>query len=140
MTDVSFHVQLPDKLGYACRLLRKAVNAGSRISVLADPGDLQSLDKLLWTFSQLDFVAHCFADAPALLRDASPVVLGSASRPVIVNLGATVPLGFESFQRLIELVGTDDEEIQNARQRWRIYKAAGLEPTRHEIPAPQPVA
>lgn len=140
MTDVSFHVQLPDKLGYACRLLRKAVNAGSQVAVLADPADLQSLDTLLWTFSQLDFVAHCFSDAPAHQLDVSTVVLGFAPRPVIVNLAASVPDGFETFQRLIELVGTNEEEIQHARQRWRIYKAAGLAPTRHEMPAPQAVA
>ena len=31
MTDVAFHFNAPDKLAYACRLLRKAVGSGSRV-------------------------------------------------------------------------------------------------------------
>ena len=31
MTEVAFHFNAPDKLGYACRLLRKAVGTGARV-------------------------------------------------------------------------------------------------------------
>ena len=33
MTEISFHFNVPDKLAYACRLLRKAVNAGNKVVV-----------------------------------------------------------------------------------------------------------
>ena len=65
MTDVAFHFNVPDKLGYACRLLRKAHAAGGSVGVVAAPVVLQELDARLWSFSALDFVPHCLADAPA---------------------------------------------------------------------------
>ena len=33
MTEVTFHFNAPDKLGYACRLLRKAVGKGANVIV-----------------------------------------------------------------------------------------------------------
>lgn len=137
MPDISFHVHLPDKLHYACRLLRKAASQGSRVCVVGDAPLLRQLDSLLWTFSPLDFVPHCFADAGPQQLEASAVVLGwpeGLERPVVVNLGPLAPAGFEKFQRLIELVGSDDEDVHAGRQRWKIYKQAGLEPVRH-VPA-----
>ncbi|MBP7958348.1 MAG: DNA polymerase III subunit chi, partial [Ottowia sp.] len=56
MTDVAFHFNVPDKLGYACRLLRKAHAAGGSVGVVAAPVVLQELDARLWSFSALDFV------------------------------------------------------------------------------------
>ena len=76
MTEISFHFNAPDKLAYACRLLRKAVNGGSQVVVTAAPETLAKLDTLLWTITPLDFIAHCFADADAALVSASPVLLG----------------------------------------------------------------
>ena len=36
MTEVSFHFNVPDKIGHACRLLRKAVAAGARVVVTGE--------------------------------------------------------------------------------------------------------
>ena len=33
MTEVEFHVNVPDRLQYACRLLRKACRKGVRVAV-----------------------------------------------------------------------------------------------------------
>ena len=66
MTEISFHFNVPAKLVYACRLLRKAVNAGSKVKVVADPQTLAQLDSALWTFTPLDFVAHCNGDGDPL--------------------------------------------------------------------------
>jgi DNA polymerase-3 subunit chi len=54
MTEIAFHFNAPDKLAYACRLLRKAVNSGARVVVTGDAASLQALDTLLWTFSAGD--------------------------------------------------------------------------------------
>ena len=32
MTEITFHVNTQDKVGYACRLLRKAWGAGSKVA------------------------------------------------------------------------------------------------------------
>ena len=140
MTDVAFHFNVPDKLGYACRLLRQAHAAGGSVGVVAAPVVLQELDARLWSFSALDFVPHCLADAPAAIRVATPIVLaeGCAVLPraaVLLNLGDQVPDGFERFARVIELVTGEDADRAQARQRWRHYAGRGLAIQRHDLAA-----
>ena len=68
MTEITFHVRAPDKVGYACRLLRKAWNQGTQVVVTGDPALLRDLDVSLWTFSALDFVPHCLGASGPILR------------------------------------------------------------------------
>ena len=60
MTEVAFHFNAPDRVAYACRLLRKAVASGAKLVVTGSPDVLQQLDRALWTFSAVDFVPHFF--------------------------------------------------------------------------------
>ena len=138
MTEVAFHFNTPDRVAYACRLLRKAVASGAKLMVTGSPDTLQQLDSALWNFSPTDFVPHCHADDNALLVSASPVVLSAsaqagAHRQVLVNLDRKVPEGFEQFERVIELVGMDDEDRQLARRRWKHYVDLGYTITRHDL-------
>lgn len=141
MTEVAFHFNVPDKLGYACRLLRKATATGAKVVVTGETEVLRSLDTELWTFAPLEFVAHCHAAAAnEQVLAASPVVLADAPRAaphqeVLVNLGARVPEGFERFERLIEVVTQDDEDRQRARARWKHYADRGYAITRHDLAA-----
>lgn len=141
MTEVAFHFNVPDKLGYACRLLRKATGAGSRVVVTGAPDLLRDLDTELWTFSALEFIPHCHAaSAEAAVLEASPVVLaesprGTPHQEVLVNIGGQVPEGFERFERLIELVSRDDADRQQARQRWKHYADRGYAIAKHDLAA-----
>jgi DNA polymerase-3 subunit chi len=143
MTEVAFHFNAPDKVGYACRLLRKATGAGARVVVTGDPDTLRELDVALWTFSQLEFIPHCLGTAQEQMVAASPVVLsetahGMPHQQVLVNLGGAVPPGFERYERLIEVVTQQDEDRQDARGRWRHYADRGYAITRHDLAgAPQ---
>ncbi len=141
MTEVEFHFNVGEKLGYSCRLLRKAVNAGSRLVVTGEPAQLAELDALLWTFAPTAFVPHCLAQADDTVRAASPVLLASAlddpavlglGHGVLVNLGSEVPAGFERFERFIEVVGSDEADRQAARSRWGHYKRRGYALTSHD--------
>lgn len=138
MTEVAFHFNAPDKLEYACRLLRKAVAKGSKVVVTGEPALLRDLDVALWTFAPLEFVPHCQNEGstPAV-RAASPVVLADSPRAaphqqVLVNLGQSVPDGFERFERLIEVVTMDEADRLQARQRWKHYAERGYAITRHD--------
>lgn len=138
MTEVAFHFNAPDKTGYACRLLRKAVGAGARVVVTGEAAVLRELDVALWTFSPLEFIAHCRGSADAVTLAASPVVLASEPQQaphqqVLVNLGVPVPDGFERFERLIEVVTGDDDDRQQARMRWKHYADRGYVITRHDL-------
>lgn len=138
MTEVAFHFNASDKVAYACRLLRKAVGSGAKVVVTAGADELQALDVALWTFAPLEFVPHCRAFANEAVLAASPVMLTDAvpaapHQQVLVNLGERVPDGFERFERLIEIVGTQDEDRQQARGRWKHYADRGYAITRHDL-------
>lgn len=138
MSAVAFHFNVPDRLAYACRLLRKAVASGAKLVVTGSQEALQRLDRDLWTISATEFVPHCFIDADPLLVEASPVILNPSTQAsphwqVLLNLGRSVPAGFERFERVIELVGLDEEERQVARARWKHYAERGYAITRHDL-------
>lgn len=141
MTEIAFHFNAPNKLAYACRLLRKAVGSGAKVVVTGDEESLQALDTQLWTFSALEFLPHCRADSPLEQRMASPIVLAaqldaSETLPhhqVLVNLGDGVASGYERFERTIEVVTLDEQDRHNARLRWKHYADRGYAITRHDL-------
>jgi DNA polymerase-3 subunit chi len=138
MTAVEFHFNAPDKLAYACRLLRKAVAQGAQVTVTAPVAALRELDTTLWTFAQTEFLPHCLEDAPQSVLRSSPVVLCQDARSaphhaVLVNLGEEVPDGFERFERLIEVVALDESDRAGARRRWLHYKGRGYALERKDL-------
>ena len=142
MTRVDFHFNTPDKVGYGCRLVRKVHRAGQKVVVCgADAALLDRFDEALWTFSPLDFIPHVWAhDA---LAAQTPVVLAAPDgaiealphHEVLVNLGGAQPAWFSSFERLIELVGEDEPDRAEARDRWRFYRERGYALHRHDVAA-----
>lgn len=139
MNSVSFHTGLPDKLLYACRLVRKARRAGARVTLCAEASDLGRLDALLWSFDPLEFLPHVRAAharaVPARLAD-TPVLLlevaeGSPARDVLVHLGAAAADAGPSFGRWIELVADTEDDARAARQRWRHYQGLGHQVVHH---------
>lgn len=143
MTEVSFHFNVPDRLGYACRLLRKATRQGARVTVTGEPAVLAGLDRALWSFEPTEFLPHLLlrrGEAASERHRSTPVCLtedpaGSLHHDVLVNLGDATPTGFESFARVIEIVSTDAEERSAARTRWKHYAARGYAIERHEVAA-----
>lgn len=139
MTQVAFHFNVPDKLGYACRLLRKATAGGAQVAVTGQGDLLDALDTELWTFSAAGFVAHArLGRSPAGVVERSPVVLAEAPqqtavRDVLLNLGDEVPEGFDAFGRVIEIVTGDEADRQRARARWKHYLGQGFDIVRHDI-------
>ncbi len=138
MQVVEFHTGLADPLGFACRLLRKAQRQGHRLLVTAPEQRLGELDTLLWTFDPQSFVPHLRLPHAGDLAARTAIWLCEAAPtgevpPVLVNVGAPLAAGLERFQRLIELVGHEADEAQAGRERWRAYKARGLQIQHHAV-------
>lgn len=140
MQQVDFHTGLADKLGHACRLLRKAYRAGHRVVVTGAPEQLARLDSLLWTFEVGEFIPHArlrrgqavpprLAPTPVWLAD-EPADAGGEG--VLVNLGPAAVADTAPFLRVIELVADDADDAAQGRQRWRQYVAAGITPAQHK--------
>jgi DNA polymerase III subunit chi len=143
MTEIAFHVNAPDKLDYACRLLRATQKKSAQVLVLGQIDALKSLSSKLWALSPTEFLPHCLADAEPAVLAQSPIVLSaelpanaadkSSGQQVLLNLGAVLPAGFERFERLIELVGQDADDLQAARTRWKHYKDRGYALSRYDV-------
>jgi DNA polymerase III subunit chi len=138
MTEVAFHFNAPERLTYACRLLRKAYAAGAQVVVTGDERTLDQLNTVLWSFAPLEFVPHASTHDTAAVLYASPVVLAAQlqelpHRQVLVNLGAQVPAGFEQFERVIEVVSASDADRSAARTRWKHYAERGYDIQRHDL-------
>ncbi|HEY4542575.1 MAG TPA: DNA polymerase III subunit chi [Noviherbaspirillum sp.] len=129
MTRIDFHTDLQDKIAYCCRLARKAHASGARLIIVGQREELAALDAALWTFSERDFIPHVALSDP--LAAATPIVLsaqGDAEFPhhqVLVNLGREAPAHFARFERLIELVGSEEAERAAGRERYRHYRERG---------------
>ena len=143
MTEIGFHSKVPEILGYTCRLLRKAMRKGSRVTVTGERDLLTQLDRALWSFEPLDFIPHVRLAAgarPEPRLEATPIWLvedGSRApvHDVLVNLGPDVATGFESYQRVIEIVGLEPASAQAGRARWRHYTERGYVLANHEVAA-----
>jgi len=139
MGQIAFHFGAPDKLGYACRLLRKAVKSGNRVMVLVPEQWMPKLNEALWGVSATDFLTHCDDQATESLRRRSSVLIagstgaGDDSFGALVNLTDDMPENFENFPRVIEVVSLDDDDRQHARRRWKRYTELGFAIDRHDL-------
>lgn len=138
IAEVEFHYGVADKVGYACRLLRKAYRKGARLSIIGPADALTQLDRQLWVFDERDFVPHLRAAGapPTALAARTPIWLLDGVPPagapdVLVNLGVEPPPDLSAFSRLIEVVSTEPDDAAEGRQRWRRYEAQGIEIRRH---------
>ncbi|MDA8420952.1 MAG: DNA polymerase III subunit chi [Pseudomonadota bacterium] len=142
MTRIDFYVARdgsPDLL--VCRIVEKALCLGHQTCILTtDAQQSARLDALLWTFSPGSFVPHRLhsgTDDPA--PDVPTVVLIGHEEPpvvcndVLVSLRAEVPGCFSRFQRVIEFVGTEQQEKQQARIRYRFYRDRGYPLEDHSV-------
>jgi len=131
LTEVFFYHGASDKVAAASALLGGAYAQKKPMLVFAPENDVASaVDRSLWVNSALSFIPHCRADSP--LAGETPILItddlaAPQQTERLMNLGKAVPPGFERFQRLIEVVGQDDEDRQAARQRVALYKQSGCE-------------
>ena len=136
MTRIDFHSNVPQKIAYVCRLVRKAHAAGaSMVLRLPDHAQLQQLDQALWSFSEQDFLPHVHARDP--LAAQTPIILADDDtlelphHQILINLGADTPAHFARFERLLEIISADDADKAAGRDRYRFYKERGYPLTHH---------
>ena len=137
MTEIEFHTGVSDRVGFAGRMLRKAYRKGARVLVTAAPEVLAALDRALWVDEQRDFVPHVrMPGAARAIAARTPIWLSGGvvdgAPKVCVNLGADPGADLEALARLIEIVSTDPEDVVAGRERWRAYKAQGLQIVHHD--------
>ena len=131
MTRIDFYRYAENKLNYACRLAAKVYDKASRLVVYsADRALLAEFDRALWTFQATRFIPHCFVESPNAAE--TPVILAHSGdalphHDVLLNLADEWPPFFATFERLLEIVGVDEEDKARARSRYSFYKERGYD-------------
>ena len=127
MTRIDFHTNISDKVAYACRLARKAYGARGRLVLLAeDAAQAGALDAALWTVGDTDFLPHAMAGAA--LAAQSPIIVTDSLEgefphyDMLVNLTRATPQLVDRFQRVFEIISTDEEDAAAGRTRYVAYK------------------
>ena len=141
MTSIDFYFNAEDRLQVACRLAAKVVAQKKRMLLYAPDAALAAeADRTLWAWPAIGFVPHCLAHDP--LAEETPVLIGTGDearemRPpgceILLNLGAECPPHFERFGRLLEIVGTGEEERKSGRERYRFYLERGYKIANHDL-------
>jgi DNA polymerase-3 subunit chi len=125
-----------EPLRLVCELARKAHDAGLWTLVLArDGAQAEALDDLLWDMGDDVFIPHQVAgvdvdeDEAAVLI--APPEVDAPLRPLVINLRDAAVEG--AFERVLEVVPADDSARGPLRERWKQYKARGLDVTKHDM-------
>lgn len=137
MTQIDFYTNVADKLTTACRIAAKAYSVGRRTLVFCPDGEIASrIDRLLWSTPATGFIPHC---APHnSLAGSTPIIIDHVGDEpicdqVLLNLRTEWPPFFGRFERLIEIVGVEDDDRQRARERYRFYRDRGYEIRTHDL-------
>ena len=131
MTKVDFYTSSPDKLRTACQLSHKAMQNGVRTVISApDSAATDALDKLLWHYPATAFLPHCRSDAAEAGQ--MPVVLNQGGEKfphheLLISLHNECVPYFSRFERVIEIIGNDEEDSRLGRERFKFYRNRGYE-------------
>ncbi len=139
--QIDFHFNVPNRFTYACRLIRKALAQGMTIAVWArNENKLEYFSRQLWSFEPTGFYPHVRASDP--LAQVTPIVYSHEERQLpardaLVLLDDTLPDDyatlFARFARVFDIVPPGEAEKNAARERFKFYRAQGLNPVAHDL-------
>ena len=118
-----------------CELARKATDAGQHTLVLVrDAAQAEALDDLLWSFDPDAYVPHQIAGDQE--DELTPVLIAAPdfdapSRALVINLRDDAYLGV--CDRVLEVVPADASAREPLRERWKQYKALGLDVNKYDM-------
>jgi DNA polymerase III subunit chi len=137
MTRIDFYVNSENPLATLGSLGVKATRQGARLFVLTrDHEQTEKVDRHLWIQPAIGFLPHCRAGHK--LAPVTPIIVDHVAEPVVheqvlVNLTDDCSQLFSRFERLIEIVGNQEESRLQARTRFRFYRDRGYEIHTHDL-------
>jgi DNA polymerase IIIc chi subunit len=127
------------RLTLACRLTEKAYLRDMRVVIVNDTlADAQALDDLLWTFNERSFIPHKICLDEQSIDPATRVHLSVEPAPVadgdlLVNLTGRMPVHFERFARIAEIIDADEERRRLGRERFKSYRELKVALETHQL-------
>jgi DNA polymerase-3 subunit chi len=124
---------------FACRLTEKAYLRDLRVVILNDtPVDAKALDDLLWTFNERSFVPHQLCLEEHTPDPATPVHLtvdsaAMSTADLLVNLTSRLPVQWERYARIAEIIDADEERRRLGRERFKSYRESKVAMETHQL-------
>lgn len=120
----------------ACRLAVMAWERGHHITLITDTDALaRDMDELLWELPHDRFLPHGLASQPE--GKVAPVMITTmpqvSSGDVMINLSLHAVPEPARFNRLLEIVSQQDDQLLASREKYRFYRDQGINPMTHEI-------
>jgi DNA polymerase III subunit chi len=137
VTQIDFYTHVNDKLHTVCQLVAKAYERKLKVLVFTpDSGTSTKLDNMLWTANAIGFLPHAVASSEIAVE--SPIIIDHRGEDlvhddVLVNLRNEWPPFFSRFQRLIEVVGLEENDRLAARERYSFYRDRGYPIKSHNL-------
>ena len=143
LPDEASPTQICDGLSHAvavlaCQLTTERFRQNQTLFLLTQTQvQAEQLDEMLWQQDPHSFVPHGLSDEATVTQ--APVEIGSGmpkrSRQVLINLADGIPAFAGRFAQIIDFVPADEIQKQQARERYKQYRALGF--TLETVPAPQ---
>ena len=135
MEQIDFHFDVANRTVYVAKLIKKVQKMGLSVAVWGRDDILmkRAYDDL-WRFEDLTFIAHCWVgdahEADCTVHFGKDLAKLPTS-DVLVLLDEEVPADWQNalkrFKRVVDIVSQRETELQNARNRYRIYhRSAGV--------------
>jgi len=122
---------------FACQCIEKARAENEHVFIHTNSKEeAERLDNLLWTFKEDSFLAHSIHDPEDM--DPPPIQIGYQHAPqqgtqTLVNLSRALPDFHTRFSRIIEIVFSEPQHQQAARERYRHYREQQYELNTHKL-------
>ncbi len=142
MPEVSFYIlptaSLQERDVFACKLAEKAYRLGIYSVILTSSEDHSKiLDDLLWTFRANSFIPHQIAlNSSTDYRQQILITVDQTKLPesqALINLSQQIPVQWQRFNRILEIMHQDDDILAAGRVSYRQYQQAEAVLSTHKL-------
>lgn len=149
MTRIDFYIiengteQTTDT--FICRLTEKAWSQNNAVYLQAiNEQDALKYDELLWSFNETSFIPHHVLHNKTDQAETKNVLIGHQAdttkedipvtyHDVLINLNHEVPPFFSQFERVAEIITTDETSRIKGRERYQFYRDRGYALETHKL-------
>jgi DNA polymerase III subunit chi len=131
MTRIYFYFNVANKQQAIAKMVRAGIAKRRQITItVADAEAGTTLSAALWGASEDSFLPNVAVGSET--TELTPVHLHWQDAPLyqddmLINMHVTEPTFFSRFRHLVELVGIDETDKEQARKRFKFYRDRGYE-------------
>ena len=126
---------------FICKLTEKAWSQNNAVYIhTMDEAHSSKYDELLWIFNETSFVPHQLDSKEFVENAKQTVLIGHQSsadithhHDVLINLHHEAPSFFSQFERVAEIITSDETSKIKGRERYQFYRDRGYALETHKM-------